>query len=196
MPTYSVLRSAIRQALLMLTAETQRRREEWQFSPRFLCVSASLRFNHLFVTQESVYRMRGQLAVLHRLYRQFLSTAHAIAAREHARHRRLPIGVHCDAAVLDLQRLLAAIREGIRDKRLPDRLEHRVGREREALARADQLAALQSRILELGPVHPSAFAEQPRRLRPVLDLHAVGLRELLLVRRGAHLLGPAAIDDG
>src|SRR5262249_24070251 len=164
MPTNSVLRSAICHALQRFTADTRRRRGEF-YSPRLLCVSAPLRFKHLRATQESIDGVGGELAVLHRLHRQVLSARHAVAAGEHAGKRARAIGVHGAPSVLEIQRLLAAVRQRIGDKRLPDRLEHRVGRQREALAGARQLArAVEPRVLELGGAHPAALAEQARGL--------------------------------
>ena len=99
--------------------------------------------------------------------------------------------------LFELEQLLAPCRQRSGTKHLADRLEHHVGGEREALAGAGEPARSSSRVYSNStPVTWPLAAEQPHRPRPMLDLHAVDLRELLLVLAGAHLLRAAAIDDG
>src|SRR3546814_9111986 len=75
-------------------------------------------------------------------------------------------------------------------------LEQHISGEREALAGAGEAARIETGVLECHRLEPAGLAQQFLRLRPVLDPHAAGLREDLLVVRRRHGLRPAAVDQG
>src|SRR6202008_2178547 len=145
--------------------------------------------------QVPVDRLRRQLAVLHGRDRQVPAPGGASGAGPDTVGRGLPVRVHRDAPVGDLEHR-GGRAQPVPVQLLADRLEYDVRIEREGLARSlEPPVAGDARILELD-ARDVIGADQAHRSRPVLDAHAVALRELLLVAAGAHVLAAAAIDDG
>ena len=125
---------------------------------------------------------RRLLAVLDRGDGEVLAAGNAVAAGPDAGDRRAALAVDGDPTVRQLDQFARAIRVG-RQEGLPDRLEQLAAGQRQGAGAAVG-------IFELDAGQLAVLGEQPRRLQPVPDQHAVGLGQLLLEREAFICSGP------
>ena len=103
------------------------------------------------------------------------------------------LAIDCDAAFLEHE---SGVGQLGRLQNLADRGQHLIGRERDALAGADQPAAFAARMFECHAAHRAVLAFDRDGHQVLADQHAADLRHVLFIGRCRHVGLGAAIGDG